>query len=191
MLIINQLPPPLRFKGFSGGWKSVILMDIMDRYDNLRVPVKESQRVKGEYPYYGANGIQDYVDGYTHDGEFILIAEDGANNLIEYPVQYVNGKVWVNNHAHVLSAKKNVASNMFIKYAISHADVKSVLVGGTRAKLTSDALMKLSVSIPPTINEQCRIASFFSSLDEQIKIQMQQVEKLNQVKKACLNQFIA
>lgn len=187
----QSITPPLRFKGFSGGWKSVILMDIMDRYDNLRVPVKESQRVKGEYPYYGANGIQDYVDGYTHDGEFILIAEDGANNLIEYPVQYVNGKVWVNNHAHVLSAKKNVASNMFIKYAISHADVKSVLVGGTRAKLTSDALMKLSVSIPPTINEQCRIASFFSSLDEQIKIQMQQVEKLNQVKKACLNQFIA
>ena len=187
----QSITPPLRFKGFSGEWKSVILMDIMDRYDNLRVPVKESQRVKGEYPYYGANGIQDYVDGYTHDGEFILIAEDGANNLIEYPVQYVNGKVWVNNHAHVLSAKKNVASNMFIKYAISHADVKSVLVGGTRAKLTSDALMKLSVSIPPTINEQCRIASFFSSLDEQIKIQMQQVEKLNQVKKACLNQFIA
>ena len=187
----QSITPPLRFKGFSGGWKSVILMDIMDRYDNLRVPVKESQRVKGEYPYYGANGIQDYVDGYTHDGEFILIAEDGANNLIEYPVQYVNGKVWVNNHAHVLSAKKNVASNMFLKYAISHADVKSVLVGGTRAKLTSDALMKLSVIIPPTINEQCRIASFFSSLDEQIKIQTQQVEKLKQMKKACLNQFIA
>ncbi|MCJ0578426.1 hypothetical protein MMJ51_07630, partial [Enterococcus cecorum] len=62
----------------------------------------ESNRVSGPTPYYGANGIQDYVEGYTHDGEYILIAEDGANDTNNYPIFRVHGKIWVNNHAHVL-----------------------------------------------------------------------------------------
>ncbi|MGH2143920.1 restriction endonuclease subunit S, partial [Enterococcus faecalis] len=82
-----------------------------NRYDNLRVPITASKRISGNTPYYGANGIQDFVEGYTHDGEFILVAEDGANDLKDYPVQYVNGKVWVNNHAHVLQAKQSIANN--------------------------------------------------------------------------------
>ena len=183
--------PLIRFKLFNGDWKYIALFDIMTRYDNLRVPIKESSRIKGTIPYYGANGIQDYVIGYTHDGEFILVAEDGANNLEEYPVQYVNGKVWVNNHAHVLAAKEGIASTLFLKYAISCADVKSALVGGTRAKLTSNALMNLCVWIPPTIEEQGRIASFFRSLDTKISLQTQRIEKLKQLKTACLSRMIA
>lgn len=161
----------------------------MDRYDSLRVPIKESERKKGLVPYYGANGIQDYVEGYTHNGEYILIAEDGANDLSEYPVQYVTGKIWVNNHAHVGAAKSGLASTLFLKYAISKADIKSVLVGGTRAKLTSTALMNLSIAIPPTCEEQQRIAYFMHILESNITNQSQQVEKLKQLKKACLSQM--
>ena len=87
--------------------------------DNKRKPVTKSAREAGTYPYYGANGIQDYVSGYTHKGEFILIAEDGANDLKNYPVQYVNGEIWVNNHAHVLQSKGKISDSKFLKYSIS------------------------------------------------------------------------
>jgi len=67
-----------------------------------RKPVKSSLRVSGKTPYYGANNVQDYVEGYTHDGEFLLIAEDGSASLDKYSIQYANGKFWANNHVHVL-----------------------------------------------------------------------------------------
>ena len=140
-----------------------------DRYDNLRVPVAENLRMKGTTPYYGANGIQDYVDGYTHDGEYILVAEDGANDLKNYPVNYVNGRIWVNNHAHVLQAKKGLADNRFLGYAVSIADIESVLVGGGRAKLNADELMNISFLLPNK-DEQIKISSFISSLDHLITL---------------------
>ncbi|EGP9983283.1 restriction endonuclease subunit S, partial [Listeria monocytogenes] len=91
--------PRLRFADFDEEWEQRMLNEIANRYDNLRVPITASARSSGTTPYYGANGIQDYVEGFTHDGEFILVAEDGANDVKNYPVQYVNGKIWVNNHA--------------------------------------------------------------------------------------------
>ena len=106
--------PEIRFDGFSEPWEKYKVSGVTDRYDNLRVPVAANLRIKGTIPYYGANGIQDYVDGYTHDGEYILVAEDGANDLKNYPVNYVNGRIWVNNHAHVLQAKVDLADNRFM-----------------------------------------------------------------------------
>ena len=84
-------------------WEQRKLSEVTTCFDNLRVPVTASDRVPGKIPYYGANGIQDYVSGHTHSGEFVLIAEDGANDLNDYPIQYVNGAIWVNNHAHVIA----------------------------------------------------------------------------------------
>ena len=97
--------PEVRYKNFNDAWEQRKLGEVVERFDNLRIPVTSSKREKGITPYYGANGIQDYVQGYTHDVEFVLVAEDGANDLQNYPVHYVNGKVWVNNHAHVLQGK--------------------------------------------------------------------------------------
>ena len=162
--------PAIRFKGFTDTWEQRKLSDIANRYDNLRIPVTAKDRVAGLTPYYGANGIQDYVDGYTHDGEFVLVAEDGANDLINYPVQYVNGKIWVNNHAHVLQAIKNKADNHFLSYDISHADIASILVGGGRAKLNADTMMKIELTMPNDIAEQAKIGSFFSHLDRLITL---------------------
>ena len=124
-------------------WEQRELENIVNRFDNLRVPVAESLRKKGNIPYYGANGIQGYVDGYTHNGEFILIAEDGANDLNNYPVRYVNGKIWVNNHAHVIQSKQEKSNNLFISFALSSADIKSLIVGGSRSKLTASSLMQI------------------------------------------------
>jgi type I restriction enzyme S subunit len=119
----NKQTPAIRFKGFTDAWEQYELDVLANKFDNLRVPVAEADRVHGPTPYYGANGIQGYVDGYTHKGEFILVAEDGANDLRNYPVQYVNGEVWVNNHAHVLQGKDNLADTRYLGYAISQTNI--------------------------------------------------------------------
>ena len=180
--------PEIRFSGFTDDWEQRKVSDVSDRYDNLRVPVAANLRIKGSTPYYGANGIQDYVEGYTHDGEFVLVAEDGANDLKNYPVNYVNGRVWVNNHAHVLQAKESIADNRFIGYAISRANIESVLVGGGRAKLNAEVLMDISLKIP-TKKEQVQISSFISSLDNLITLHQRKLDKLKTVKKAMLEKM--
>ena len=152
----------------------------MLRFDNLRIPVSESQRIKGITPYYGANGIQDYVEGFTHDGEFILIAEDGANDIKNYPVQYVNGKIWVNNHAHVLKAKDS-NSTLFMKYRLNSLDMTPYLSGCGRYKLNAEVLMKIN-SFVPSSEEQIKIADFLSLLDERIITQNKIIEDLISLK---------
>lgn len=150
-------------------WEQRKLENITDRYDNLRIPVAANLRIHGNTPYYGANGIQDYVEGYTHDGEFILIAEDGANDLKNYPVNYVDGRIWVNNHAHVLQAKKDCSDNKFLSYAINRTDIESLLVGGSRAKLNADTLMNILILLP-TRKEQIKIGIYLNYIDNLITL---------------------
>ena len=184
----GQTKPALRFAGFEDDWKEVKLGEVTDRYDNLRVPVSANERVSGDTPYYGANGIQDYVDGYTHDGEFILIAEDGASDLKDYPVQYVNGKVWVNNHAHVIQGKKDLINNIFLLFAVKQINIEPFLVGGGRAKLNSDIMMKLPLHLPP-LPEQEAIGSFFQDLDKAIAKQEEKVNQLKESKQTLLRKM--
>src|SRR5699024_11852922 len=88
------------------------------------VPVRASKRLPGPTADDGANGIQDYVEGYTHSGEFILVAEDGANDLTNYPVKYINGEAWINNHAHVISNKHGMTNTKFLIYRIGRASCR-------------------------------------------------------------------
>ena len=174
---------------FSFSWEQRKLGDIADRYDNLRVPVAASERLAGNTPYYGANGIQDYVHGYTHDGEFILVAEDGANDLKNYPVQFVRGKIWVNNHAHVLQGKTQVASTLFLKYAVARTNIEPFLVGGGRAKLNAETMMAIGVNHPKKMSEQQKIGAFFESLDRLITLHQRKYDKLTKVKKSMLEKM--
>ncbi len=137
----KQKIPNIRFKNYTDAWEQRKLGEVVNRFDNQRVPITANDRVSGTTPYYGANGIQDYVEGFTHDGEFILVAEDGASDLKNYPVQYVSGKVWVNNHAHVIQGKANIANNRFLQSAIKTINIEPFLVGGSRAKLNADVMM--------------------------------------------------
>lgn len=180
--------PTIRFKAFNDPWEQRELNDCVNRYDNLRIPVAATKRISGPTPYYGANGIQDYVSGYTHDGEFILVAEDGANDLNDYPVQYVHGKVWVNNHVHVLQAKVN-ADNKFLKYAISQINIQPFLVGGSRAKLNAETMMRLLVNTPNSVYEQVLIGNYFASIDSLITLHQRKLDKLQNIKKACLEKM--
>ena len=180
--------PEIRFSGFTDDWEQRKVSELADRYDNLRVPVAEKLRVRGTTPYYGANGIQDYVRGFTHDGEFVLVAEDGANDLKNYPVQYVNGRIWVNNHAHVLQAKDKIADTRFLGYAISRADIEAILVGGGRAKLNAEVLMRLALILPGR-TEQIRLASFLVGIDSLLSLHQRKLEKLRQIKKSMLERM--
>ena len=180
--------PEIRFKGFTEAWEQRKVREITDRYDNLRIPVAASLRIAGTTPYYGANGIQDYVEGYTHDGEFILVAEDGANDLKNYPVKCVKGRIWVNNHAHVLQGKCACADNQFLAYAISQADIESLLVGGGRAKLNAETLMDIELLLPSK-DEQRQIGSYLARLDNLITLHQRELEKLKNLKKACLEKM--
>ena len=154
----------------------------------MRIPVAASLRVAGKTPYYGANGIQDYVEGYTHDGEFILVAEDGANDLKNYPVKFVKGRIWVNNHAHVLQGKFDYANNQFLAYAISQANIESHLVGGGRAKLNAETLMDIELFLPSK-DEQIQIGRYLANIDNLITLHQRKYEKLTNAKKSMLEKM--
>ena len=165
----GETEPEIRFKGFTDPWEQRKLGEVADRYDNLRIPITASERVPGSTPYYGANGIQDYVEGFTHQGEFVLIAEDGASDLDNYPTMCINGIIWVNNHAHVIQGRKDITDNHFIAWSIKRCDIKPMLTGGTRAKLNAEVLMGMRISTPNHA-EQISIGSFFEHLDSLITL---------------------
>ena len=180
--------PEIRFKGFTDPWEQRKVRDVANRYDNLRVPVAANLRVSGTTPYYGANGIQDYVEGYTHEGEFVLVAEDGANDLKNYPVKCVNGRIWVNNHAHVLQGKAKITDNQFLAYSINQADIESLLVGGSRAKLNAETLMDIELTLP-SLPEQQEIGTYLKHLDNLITLHQRELEKLQNIKKSMLEKM--
>ncbi|MDZ5568860.1 restriction endonuclease subunit S [Enterococcus cecorum] len=180
--------PEIRFSGFTDAWKQRKLGEVVIRLDNLRIPITESNRVSGPTPYYGANGIQDYVEGYTHDGEYILIAEDGANDTNNYPIFRVHGKIWVNNHAHVLQTIDDIADNDYVAYALKSINIGPYLVGGSRSKLNADSLMKLEIKLPK-LSEQIKVGQIFVKIDYQIKNYKQKLKNLKTIKKSLLNKL--
>ena len=187
---IDEKVPKIRFDGFTDDWEQRKVHEIADRYDNLRVPVAAKFRTPGTTPYYGANGIQDFVEGYTHEGEFVLVAEDGANDLKNYPVKCVNGRIWVNNHAHVLQAKTQIADNKFLAYCISQAKIETFLVGGGRAKLNAEVMMDIVLYVP-NLQEQKAIGHYLMQIDCLITLHQRKCDELKNMKKFMLqNMFV-
>ncbi|PIT54502.1 restriction endonuclease subunit S [Snodgrassella alvi] len=184
----GELKPRLRFIGFTKDWYIKEINNLANRYDNLRIPITASNRKVGLTPYYGANGIQDHVQGFTHDGEYILIAEDGANDFKNYPVQYVKGKIWVNNHAHVLQGKTGICDNKFLMNAFKNINIEPYLVGGSRAKLNSDTMMNITLKVPNQ-PEQTKIGNFFKLFDDKIALEQKKLDKLKNIKQAYLNEM--
>ena len=127
-------------------WKP--LDEVANIVNNARKPVKSSLRVSGNIPYYGANNIQDYVEGYTHDGEFVLIAEDGSASLENYSIQWAVGKFWANNHVHVVNGKEKL-NNRFLYHYLTNMNFIPFLAGKERAKLTKAKLQQIPIPIPP------------------------------------------
>ena len=144
--------------------------DVVEFLDTMRKPLEGAKRISGPYPYYGASGIVDYVDGYLFDEELILLSEDGANITDRnYPVCFIaSGKYWVNNHAHVLRSKKGNENN-FICNSLERKDYTQYNTGMAMPKLNKETCRKIPV-LCPTFEEQQKIGDCFRSLDHLITL---------------------
>ncbi|WRD00703.1 restriction endonuclease subunit S [Helicobacter pylori] len=142
------------------------LGEVCEILDNRRIPIAKNKRNSGIYPYYGANGIQDYIDSYIFDGDFVLVGEDGSviNKDNTPVVNWASGKIWVNNHAHVLQTK-NELKLKFLYFYLQTIDV-SYCVAGTPPKINQENLKKITIPIPPLEIQQeiVKILDQFSAL---------------------------
>ena len=162
----------------------ITIEECCDILDSRRIPITASERRNGRYPYYGANGIQDYVADYIFDDELVLLAEDGGNfGSKTRPIAYrVSGKCWVNNHAHVLKPMANVDVD-YLCYSLMFYDTEELVNGATRQKLTQAAMRKMLIPQRP-ITEQKKIVSELSKIQSIISVRQQQLQKLDELVKA-------
>lgn len=158
--------------------------DVTVNHDGKRRPVKGLERVAGAYPYYGASGIVDHVEGYLFDGLHLLVAEDGENlRTRNTPVAFLaDGKFWVNNHAHIVTGNA-LADTRFLAYALESSNVEPFLTGSTQPKLTQGNLNRIPVLTPPLI-EQLLIAAVLGSLDDKIELNRRMNETLEAMARA-------
>ena len=144
------VPSPLG--DIPAGWEVRGLGEVVEIYDNLRIPLNSRQRAErqGPYPYYGAAGIMDYVDGYLFDGEYVLMGEDGSVVDDEgYPiVQYVWGKFWANNHAHVLQTRHGVSLEQLYLF-LKQVNITPYVTGAVQPKLSQTNLNAVPFLLPP------------------------------------------
>ena len=166
-------------------WKKVKLGDVCDILDSKRIPISEEKRIKGEYPYYGANGIQGYINDYIFDEELVLLAEDGGNfGSKTKPIAYkISGKTWVNNHAHVLKAKDEIVSTDFLLYSLMFYDVTKLITGTTRKKLTRIGMEKINLFIP-SLDIQNKITNNLQKIEKFISLRKNQLNFLNELNKS-------
>jgi type I restriction enzyme S subunit len=154
-------PPP--------GWRWVRLGEVCEVWDTLRKPVKKKDRIPGNVPYCGANGVIDYVDGHTHAGEFVLLAEDGGFYGPGEPTAYImSGRFWANNHVHILRGRPDHLVNQLLYYCLVAYDLRPFLTGATRLKLTQGAMRSISIPLPP-LDEQRQIVAHLEAVQEKVK----------------------
>ena len=131
------------------GYAVVTLEDIAENCDSMRKPVTSGKREAGEYPYYGASGIVDYVKDYIFDGDYLLVSEDGANLLARStPIAFsISGKNWVNNHAHVLKFDC-YETRRFVEFYLNSIDLAPYISGGAQPKLNQKNLNRIEIPLP-------------------------------------------
>ena len=152
-------------------WRVVNLEDVADNLDSRRVPVNAKERAarEGDVPYYGATGQVGWIDDYLFDEELVLLGEDGAPffDRAKQKAYVINGKSWVNNHAHVLRTRDGMPS-AYLKHWLDIVDYHDYVTGTTRAKLNQAAMRKIPVPVAPTEQQRDIVAEIekqFSRLD--------------------------
>ncbi len=170
-------------------WYKTALEETVKFLDEKRIPIKENERVAGNYPYYGASGIIDYVHDYIFDGEYILLGEDGANIIDRSsPLAFkVSGKCWVNNHAHVLEPKNGFDIDYLTQY-LENLSYDKYNSGTAQPKLNQEICRKI-VIIHPSFSEQQKIAKILTTQDKVIELYEKKIEQLQLLKKICLRKM--
>ena len=183
-----------RLPGFSGEWEVKCISEIADCLDNLRVPLNDAQRskMKGSYPYCGANGVLDHIDRYCVDDAVVLIAEDGGyfDEYMTRPIAYrMSGKFWVNNHAHILKSKPAFDQD-FLFYSLVHKNILSFLASGTRTKLNKSEMNKIAIWQPRERFEQRAIATILSGMDAEITALEAKLSKARLIKQGMMQELL-
>ena len=160
------------------------LEEVCEILDSRRIPITAKDRKSGMYPYYGANGLQDYVAEYIFDDELVLLAEDGGNfGSKDRPIAYrVSGKCWVNNHAHVLKAKPCIDID-YLCYALMFYDTDGLVNGATRQKLTQAAMRQMVIPYRD-MTDQLRIVNEISQVEGLIEKRKEEMILLDQLVKS-------
>ncbi len=173
-------------------WEVATLNDAVVFLDNLRRPIKSSERLqmKGNYPYYGASGIIDYVNSYLFDDELILLGEDGENILSRnLPLAFIaKGKIWVNNHAHVLKPKEDFNIVYLTEY-LESLDYSLLNSGTAQPKINQQVCQKIQVLKPP-LPEQKAIAQVLSDTDNLIQAIEQKLSKKRAIKQGAIQELL-
>jgi type I restriction enzyme S subunit len=160
------------------GWIVKKLGEVCEILDSLRKPVTKKDRREGIYPYYGASGIQDYVDSYIFDGRYLLVGEDGAKwGASDKSAYIIEGKSWVNNHAHILKVN-SIINDKLLEYYLVFKDLSEYITGAIVPKLTQQALRSIQIPIPP-LPEQFRIVEELDLLSNIIEKKRQQLSELD------------
>lgn len=154
--------------GYKGRLKDVVwktLGEVCENLDSMRKPITSNFRKAGNIPYYGASGIVDYVEDFILDGDYLLVSEDGANLLArKTPIAFsVSGKIWVNNHAHILKFR-TYAERRFIEFYLNNIDISMYISGAAQPKLNKQNLNKIRIPIPP-LPEQEKITAILDKFD--------------------------
>lgn len=156
------------------GWEYKKLGYCVDVLDSLRKPVTKSNRKGGIYPYYGATGIQDYIDKYIFDGRYVLLGEDGAKwSSFDNSAYIIEGKSWVNNHAHVLKPKDFIIDS-YLTYFLNYSDLDKYISGAIVRKLTQASLRDIDILLPPK-STQLTIVSELDKINELIRLKKEQL----------------
>ena len=175
------------------GWKVGTLFDIAEIFDKKRKPLSGNVREKMDkiYPYYGATSCMDYVDDYIFDGIYTLIGEDGSvvkENGLPY-MQYVWGKMWVNNHAHILQGKNGYSTEM-IHALLSITNIKFLVTGAVQAKLSQGNMQKILVAIPPK-NVLDEIRPVMDNLYKKIRLNTDENSRLSTLRDTLLPRLMS
>jgi len=162
------------------GWVETTVDRISTNLDSRRIPITKSERTSGDYPYYGASGIVDYVSEYIFEGDALLVSEDGANLLMRStPIAFsVSGKYWVNNHAHILKFD-DMATQKTVEFYLESIRLDDYITGAAQPKLTQKALNSIPIPLPGSLPERARLVeSVQSVLDHTIFLEGLYTRKL-------------
>lgn len=172
-------------------WKIVQLKYCTDCLDGKRIPIDASLRKSGIYPYWGAGKIMDYVDDYIFDERLVLLGEDGAPFFDDFRSvsHLIDGKVWVNNHIHVLRTKDNVVDS-YLVHALNSVDYHEYINGSILNKLTQSNMNRIKIPLP-SYREQQAIADYLdnicSKIDEIIAEAKASIDEYKELKISHIN----
>ncbi len=173
------------------GWEIKTLGEVCDILDKLRKPITKSDRVVGDYPYYGATGILSYVDHYIFSEDLVLLGEDGAKwGVGDRSAFIATGKYWVNNHAHVLKPKNDALEYNWLVHYLNGNDLTPFVTGMTVPKLTQEKMRSIPIPLP-SLPEQQRIVSIidesFEAIDKAIENTQKNLQNAKELFESYLN----